>query len=197
MQREEIRKLVESQVTQSLAESGVQITAIPADQMRALVSAFADGIFAVFDALEEEAMSDVGTPMSAAAADDMPVQRSAATGDSSGERELWHGRPYLTIGTRYELTSQRLRVHRGILGKRLDEIELIRVKDTRVQQHAGERMINVGDVTVISADATTPDLVLNNVRYPLEVREMIRKAVMDEKARRGLYYREDIGSEQG
>lgn len=197
MQREEMRRLVESQVAQSLAESGVLITAIPADQMRVLISAVADGIFAVFDALEQEGINTPATPMAAAAADDMPVRHPTTTGDSSGEHELWHGRPYLTIGTRYELTSQRLRVHKGIFGKRIDEIELIRIKDTRVQQHAGERMINVGDVTVISADATTPDLVLNNVRHPLEVRELIRKAVMDEKARRGLYYREDIGSEQG
>jgi hypothetical protein len=194
MQREEFRKVVADQVNQSLAESGVLITAVPPDQMRALVLALADGVFAAFAALEEEEMAD-------------PVQRSvpAATagpvsqpdGGPAGETELWHGRPYLTIGTRYELTSQRLRIHRGILGKRIDEIELIRVKDIRLKQHMGERMLNVGDVTVISADSTTPEFVLHNVPNPLEVREAIRKAVMNEKARRGLRYREDIGEEEG
>ncbi len=195
MQREEMRQLMEDQVQRSLAESGVVVTAIPADQMRAVVNAVADGIFAVFEALEDE---ELGAPVPrtvAAAADEMPGGTPRRTGNHHEEAVLWHGRPYLTIGTRYELTSQRLRVHRGILGKRIDEIELIRVKDTRVKQHAGERVLNVGDVTVISSDATTPDFVLHNVRNPLEVRELIRQAVMSEKDRRGLYYREDIGSE--
>ncbi len=194
MQREDIRKVVEEQVYRSLTEGGVTITAIPADQMRALVQAFADGIFAVFDVLEDEGTAGPANRVAAAAAEDMPSAKAQHT-DSSGEVALWHGRPYLTIGTRYELTSQRLRIHKGILGKRIDEIELIRVKDTRVKQHAGERMLNVGDISVISADATTPEFVLHNVVKPLEVRELIRKAVMDEKSRRGLYYREDIGSE--
>jgi uncharacterized membrane protein YdbT with pleckstrin-like domain len=112
---------------------------------------------------------------------------------SSEEVTLWTGRPYLTIGTRYQLTSQRLRIFRGVLGQQIEEIELIRVRDTKVKQHAGERMLNVGDITIYSADPSTPEVVLHNVRHPVEVRELIRRAVMDEKARRGMYYREDIG----
>ena len=116
-------------------------------------------------------------------------------GDTSEEVRLWHGRPYLSIGIRYELTTQRLRIYRGVLGNRIEEIELIRVKDSRVKQHLGERMLNIGDVTIVSADTTTPELILQNVHDPIEVRELLRKAVMNEKSRRGLYYREDIGDE--
>ena len=104
----------------------------------------------------------------------------------------WHGRPYLTIGIRYELTSQRLRVIRGILGKNIEEIELVRVRDTKVKQHVGERTLNVGDVTLYSNDPSTPEITLHNVRSPLNVRELIRKATLDEKTRRGLYYREEM-----
>lgn len=195
MQRDELRQIMENQVNRSLAESGVSVTAIPADQLRAVVNAVADGIFAIFEALEDEELNEPVGRTAAAAADEMPGAMPRRNANRAEETELWRGRPYLTIGTRYELTSQRLRVHRGILGKRIDEIELIRVKDTRVKQHAGERMLNVGDITVISSDATTPDFVLHNVRNPLEVRELIRQAVMKEKDRRGLYYREDLSSE--
>jgi len=109
-----------------------------------------------------------------------------------GEELLWRGRPYLTIGTRYELTSQRLRIIRGILGNTIEEIELVRVRDTKVKQHAGERLLNVGDVTVVSADPSTPEFVLSNVREPLQVREMVRAATLRERNRRKLYYREDL-----
>ena len=39
-------------------------------------------------------------------------------------------------------------------------------------------------------DNTSPELVLDNVQNPVEVRELIRKAVLEERARRGLTYRE-------
>jgi hypothetical protein len=53
-------------------------------------------------------------------------------------------------------------------------------------------MLDVGDITVISTDASTPEKTLDNVRNPLEVRELIRKATMEEKRRRGLLYREEL-----
>ena len=121
----------------------------------------------------------------------MPVGEPQALGEVE-ETLLWRGRPYLTIGTVYELTTQRLRIIRGILGNQVEEIELIRVRDTRVKQHLGERALNVGDVTILSNDTTAPEIILNNVNDPLAVRELIRKAVQAEKERRGLRYREDV-----
>lgn len=196
MQREEVRKIVAAQFYQSLHERGVQVTAIPNDQLDAMLSALADSMFAVLDALEGE--DDTPTGTTAAPADDpedRPHNPTAATQAAATGREihLWRGRPYLSIGTRYELTNQRLRIHRGILGNVIEEIELIRIRDTKVEQHVGERMLNVGDITIFSADPSTPDIVLHNVRRPVEVRETIRQAVLAERERRGMYYREDIG----
>ena len=111
------------------------------------------------------------------------------------EVPLWRGRPYLTIGTIYELTSQRLRIIRGIVSNQIEEIELVRVRDTNVKQNVGERMFDIGDITVVSGDASSPTKVLYNVRNPVEVRELIRKAVFDERERRGLRYREEMQDE--
>lgn len=198
MQRDQLRKIVTEQVYNSLSDSGVEITAIPSGQLRALVEALADGLFAALAAIEQE--GDI--PVTAAAprsTSSIPTPERPGlinpTGDTYEEVTIWQGRPYLSIGVRYELTNQRLKIHRGILGNQLEELELIRVKDSNVKQHVGERMLNIGDITVISADPTTPEIVLQNVHDPLYVRELIRKAVLDEKARRGLYYREDIGDE--
>lgn len=210
MQRDEIRKIVTEQVYNSLTESGVQITAIPSGQLRALVEALADGLFAALAAVEQEgdvpiiegpstATTSVAATSAAAAVRRPPTPDAPSvinpSGDHDEEVRLWHGRPYLSIGIRYELTSQRLRIYRGILGNQIEEIELIRVKDSHVKQHVGERMLNIGDITIISADPLTPEVVLQNVHDPIHVRELLRKAVLDEKARRGLYYREDIGDE--
>jgi hypothetical protein len=192
MQRDDVRKTVTAQFYQSLSESGVEITAIPQSQLQTLVNALADGVFAALAAVDAESDTLVNSNLTVSrSASAIPVSEPQALGDVE-ETLLWRGRPYLTIGTVYELTTQRLRIIRGILGNQVEEIELIRVRDTRVKQHLGERALNVGDVTILSNDTTAPEIVLNNVSDPLAVRELIRKAVQAEKERRGLRYREDV-----
>ncbi len=187
MQRDEIRQLVSSEFQRSLAETGVQITALPANQLQAIVSAMADSVFAAIAAVEDE---DADVPTYAPRTIN-PLGEDTMTQDVP-EQQLWRGRPYLTIGTIYEITSQRIRVLRGVFGNHIDEVELVRVRDTTVKQHMGERMLDVGDITILSNDPSHPELVLNNVKNPIEVRELIRNAVNKEKERRGLRYREDM-----
>lgn len=180
MNQQEVRNAVTSQFYQSLASSGVTVDAIPQAQLQAVVNALADGVFAALNGVESE--GDRGV-----AADAVPNPDPAAE-----EELLWSGRPYLSIGIRYELTSQRLRVIRGLLGRSVEEVELVRVRDTSVRQHVGERALNVGDVTIVSNDPSNPEYILNNVTNPSDVREMIRRATLAEKQRRGLHYREEM-----
>ncbi|HRJ43422.1 MAG: PH domain-containing protein [Caldilineaceae bacterium] len=181
MDQQEVRKVVASQFYQSVADSGVAITAIPQAQLQALVNGLADGVFGALSSVEAE--GDRAIAPAAALPDDDP---------GAAETLLWSGRPYLSIGIRYELTSQRLRVIRGLLGRSIEEVELVRVRDTTVRQHMGERALNVGDVTVISNDPSNPEYTLNNITNPSDVRELIRRATMAEKQRRGLSYREEM-----
>ena len=200
MQRDDIRKTVTAQFYQSLAESGVQITSIPQNELQALTNALADGVFAALAALDAHQDTQLGNNIAGAARGvapqganpNQPPNQSPNQPNVGNYQEtlLWRGRPYLTLGTVYELTSQRLRILTGLLTNNVDEVELIRVHDTQVKQHIGERMLNVGDIVVFADDNTSPELVLNNVQNPLEVRELIRKAVLEERARRGLTYRE-------
>jgi len=196
MQHDELRKIITDQFYTSLTASGVQVSAIPSGQLHSVVEAMADGFIAGLSAVERE--GDM-PPITPGAANQQPTPDNPGGGTpvagNNVEVKVWHGRPYLSIGVRYELTSQRLRVYHGILGNRIDEIELIRVKDTNVTQGLGERMLNIGDIYIVSADPTTPRLVLQNIHDPVAVRELFRKTVMEEKQRRGLYYREDIGEE--
>ncbi len=193
MQRDQIRQVVNSTVQQSLSESGTSISAIPSGQLNALVNALADGMFAAISAVEEEGdRQPAAMPMGMASNQGLTDPQHIAD-----EKLLWRGRPYLTIGTVYELTTQRFRILRGILGNQIEEIELIRVRDTKVKQHVGERLLDVGDVTIISADSVTPSVTLNNVRNPIEVRELIRKAVQVERQRRGMSYREVLEDHEG
>lgn len=176
MNKDQIRDTVNQTFYSSLEETGTEITALPPGQLQAIVRAVSDSIFAVMETLDEES-SKLAAPKDE---------------DSSFEEEvLWTGKPLMTLGIRYELTTQRLRIYRGIFGRSIEEIDLVRVRDTKVKQHLGERMAGVGDVTVFSTDKNNPEMVLDNVKNPIEVRETIRKAYLSEQERRGLRFREE------
>ena len=176
MNKDQIRDTVNRTFYSSLEESGTEINALPPGQLQAIVRAISDSIYAVMEGLEEE--SPATGPL-------------VADSEETSEAVLWSGKPLLTIGERYELTSQRLRIFRGVFSRNVDEIDLVRVRDTKVKQHLGERMAGVGDVTIISTDKINPEVILQNVKNPMEVRETIRKAYLAEQERRGLRYREE------
>ena len=187
MDRDQVRQVITAQFYQSLAENRIQVQSIPQSELQGIVNALADGLFAALIAVQDEMATPVGgTPRTAPA----PAAPSAPA--ETAETLLWRGRPYLTIGTVYEITTQRIRISSGLLGNTVQEIELVRVKDSKVKQHMGERMLDIGDVTIISDDATTPEVTLNNVSNPIEVRELIRKATIEEKERRGIRYRVEL-----
>ena len=199
MNEQTVRQVVTARFYESLAQSGVEVTAIPQPQLQAIVNALADGVFAALDAMETEADHSIaetnsrsGGPEDGTTTPPAPESSAASAGPLEKEELLWSGRPYLSIGVRYELTNQRVRLIRGLLGRSYHEIELVRVRDTSVTQHLGERALNVGDITITSTDPSHPEFTLHNVKDPMEVREMIRKATMQEKQRRGLHYREEM-----
>ncbi len=90
----------------------------------------------------------------------------------------------LTKATSYELTTQRLRITTGFFSKKLDELELYRVKDSTLEQPFLLRVVGAGDVKILSSDATMPEVTLQAVRAAYGVREKLRRAVEAERDRK-------------
>ena len=82
--------------------------------------------------------------------------------------------------TRYTLTNERLKITSGLLSKRVDEVELFRVKDTKVYQSFLDRLVGLGTITVQSADQTG-ELVLRKLPKAVIRREELR--TLSNKAR--------------
>ena len=78
---------------------------------------------------------------------------------------------------RYELTSERLKVRQGVLNKRLDELELYRVRDYNIEQPFWLRIFSLASITLRTSDTTHPVIVLRAIRDGEHVRELIRKYV--------------------
>ena len=78
---------------------------------------------------------------------------------------------------RYELTSERLRIRRGIFSRTTDEIELYRVKDYVLREPFVLRLWGVGDIALTTTDDANPTVLLRAVHQPEGLRDQIRKHV--------------------
>ena len=103
------------------------------------------------------------------------------------ERELWRGTPsqlvnlgwyilwlllfwlviplfillwqWLVIrNTVYELTSERLKLRSGVLNKHLDEVELYRVRDYKLEQPFFQRLFGLGNIVLQTSDRSHPSV---------------------------------------
>jgi len=102
------------------------------------------------------------------------------------------------LAARYEVTDQRLIIHSGLVMKSIDEIELYRIKDIRVDYSLLNQITDIGTITITSSDRTTGSAgyVLRDVPAARERREGLRKLVDRARQRRGV--RElDLDAEDG
>jgi hypothetical protein len=170
MSLEQAKTKVVARIWQSIAQSGVSVSAIPQDQMNTLVNAVADGVLVAVD----ELFDDAGLPSRQYAEQSL----SSTLKSDDEEKVLWEGRPFLSLVTFYQITNQRVRIVHGLLGKERDDIELIRIQDLDLDQSLGERFLNVGDILIKSSDPTLPEVTLNNVRFASDVHEVLRGAML-------------------
>ncbi|MEH3157942.1 MAG: PH domain-containing protein [Sphingomonas taxi] len=92
------------------------------------------------------------------------------------------------MASAYEVTDQRLIVRRGLILKSIDEIELYRIKDVRVDFSLINQIVDIGTITITSSDRTTGNasFVLRDVPAARERREGLRKLVDRARQRRGV-----------
>src|SRR5687767_5427363 len=64
---------------------------------------------------------------------------------------------------RYELTTERLKLRQGVLNKELDEIELYRVRDYKLEQPFWLRLFSLGNIVIRTADESNPVIVMRAV----------------------------------
>ena len=88
----------------------------------------------------------------------------------------------------YEITGERLILKRGLIMKSIDEIELYRIKDVRMDFSLLNQMAGIGNITVTSSDETTrsKELTMAYVPRARERREMLRALVDAARKKRGV-----------
>jgi len=183
MSIEQVRANVKSAVWRGIAQSGANLAALSPDDQNKLVDSVSNSVLmAVDEVLDQVQRGASKTSLAAGAA---PL--------AEGEEEvLWEGRPFLSLVEFYTITNERIKVVRGMFGKDTENIELIRLQDIDVSQNLSERMFNIGDIQIRSADASQSMITLRNVPQPQQVYELLRRAWLEARKRYGLQFREQM-----
>lgn len=174
---EQIRSKIRNSVWEGTVASGVDLSTLPADQRTKLVETITDQVLISVNDLLDDFPG-------------LPAKGELKT--ESEEQILWQGRPFLSLNEAYVLTNERIKLVKGLIGRDIENFELIRVQDIDVSQSPGERMFNLGDIRVMGADRSNPTLVLRNINDPQEVYELLRKAWLTARRKYGLMFREEM-----
>lgn len=94
----------------------------------------------------------------------------------SKEKTLWRGRPFLSLTVRYFITSERLKIVRGILTRNVENYELIWIESIGYKQTIGKRILGIGDISVRGQNPSNPTITLRNVRRPEKVSTTLHQA---------------------
>lgn len=85
---------------------------------------------------------------------------------------------YLIVKCRkYELTTERLRVSDGIFSRKIDELELYRVKDVSIEQPFFLRIFRLENIFMTTSDPSSPQRVLDYIPQKIQLGNKLRKQV--------------------
>lgn len=92
------------------------------------------------------------------------------------------------MGSLYQVTPERLILRKGIVMKSIDEVELYRVKDVRLNFSLLNQMAGIGTICLTTSDETTRagDLILRHIPRAQTRREELRRLVDAARQRRGV-----------
>ena len=91
-----------------------------------------------------------------------------------------------SISTKYEITTQRIKVERGIFSKTKNNVEIFRIDDFDLVRPLGMRLLGFGALHVKSSDRNIPNIYLYGIKEIEPMYERLRECSLKERERRGI-----------
>jgi membrane protein YdbS with pleckstrin-like domain len=92
--------------------------------------------------------------------------------------------------TRYEVSADRIEWSRGLLDRRVDNLDMFRVIDLKLRRSLLDCIVGVGSVTVITTDKSDPEFTFEKIRNPRRLYDIIKKASLDADRRNNAIHLE-------
>ena len=117
----------------------------------------------------------------------------------SGEY-VWKDRKRIIFGLpwsfkRYRLTETKLIVDTGFFSRHEEEIRLYRIMDMTLKRSFGQRLWGLGTVHLCTADKSTPELDIVNIKRSRQFKDMLSDMVESEREQKRISAREFMGGE--
>jgi len=93
---------------------------------------------------------------------------------------------FKTLFLYYHITNRRLIASKGLIARRVIQIELFRVKNLETRQSTVERVFGIGKVLVYSAEKFGSVIHLVGIRSPLKVKELILELALKERDQKNV-----------
>ncbi|MBN1972416.1 MAG: PH domain-containing protein [Sedimentisphaerales bacterium] len=90
----------------------------------------------------------------------------------------------------YEVTPDRIEWSRGILDRKVDNIDMFRVVDLKLRRNILDCIFGIGTVALITNDKSDPQFVFKKVRRSRDLYDIIKKASLDADRRTGVVHLE-------
>ncbi len=114
---------------------------------------------------------------------------------------IWRDRKRPILGlplsfTVYTLLEDKLLIDSGILSTNQEEIKLYRVMDLTLKRSIWQRIFGVGTIHICSADKTTPEFDVKDIKNPFEIKEKLSKMVEEQRDKKRVTGREFMSSDE-
>jgi len=87
---------------------------------------------------------------------------------------------------RFRIANYRIDYERGVFSKDIDTLELWHVEDLQFHQSLLDRIMGIGEITVVSHDESTPRLRLRALPHPRSIFETLKQRIISVKRQRGV-----------
>jgi uncharacterized membrane protein YdbT with pleckstrin-like domain len=83
----------------------------------------------------------------------------------------------LIKAVRFEISTERIKITTGIFSKQTNAMELYRVKDYSLQEPFFYRLFHLGNITILTSDHSTPQIVMKAIPSARQLMDELRKHV--------------------
>ena len=81
--------------------------------------------------------------------------------------------------TYYQVTAQRIEWARGILDRKVDNLDMFRVIDLKLRRSFFDRLLGIGTVVLSTTDKSDPEFVFEKVRGARQLYDVIKRASLE------------------
>ncbi len=97
--------------------------------------------------------------------------------------------------TKYTLLEDKILIDTGFLSTKQEEIKLYRIMDATLKRSFWQRIFGLGTIHCCSADKTTPEFDIVDIKNSFEIKEKISKMAEEQRDKKRITGREVFGEE--